>query len=173
MAAETKPFWMDDEEWARRYPQMPGSDIGDAVAAGVPDLKEVKKGDVVGAWTKKDGVLVYHFYKADRKEIYDKAQEDMDSVRDNDSTPQEKSQQQSQIAEAANAELEKHPWWPDFEKTLSEVFSEHFKFRPHKITFYREVDSWSVMLPDISTPVSWPDAQFEKPFSMVALRVSG
>jgi hypothetical protein len=170
MVAETKPFWMDDAEWQKRYPQMPAQDIGDAVAAGVPDLHEVKKGDVIGAWTKKDDLLIYHFYKADRKKIFDEAHAEMDRFAEEHREPQ-RSEMQGRVAKAANEELEQHPWWDNFEQILREVFSEHFKYRPNKITFYREVDSWSVIMPDISTPVSWSEAQYEKPFSMVALRV--
>jgi hypothetical protein len=65
--AETRPFWMDDEDWDRKYPPMPQTDIAERIVAGVPNLEEVEKGDIVGAYTIKDGLLIYHFYKKTAK----------------------------------------------------------------------------------------------------------
>lgn len=169
--AETKPFWMDDEEWARRYPQMPQTNIAEKVTAGVPDLHEVQKGDVVGAYTFKDGLLIYHFYKKDRKAIYDAAHEEMDRLRAEIADPKELSKLQSEVATKANADLEEHPWWPNFEDELNAVFTEIFKYQEHKTTFYLEVDSWSVMLQEPSGVVTPSVQHLEKPFAMLALRV--
>lgn len=171
--AETKPFWMDEEEWEKRYPKIPEQDMSDAVINGVPDLREVKKGDIVGAWTRKDGALIYHFYHTGRKAIYDQANAEMDAVRDGEGTQQEKIARQNEIAARANIEIEKFPWWDGFEQLLNKVFSDYFKYRPHKVAFSPEVDSWSVMVPDISSPVSWTDNQYEKPFNLVASAVAG
>jgi len=169
--AETKPFWMDDTEWERRYPQMPQANIAENVVAGVPDLKEVEKGNIVGAYTFKDGLLVYHFYKKDRKKIFDEAFRALDAVED---LPQkEKTKAQNEISHRANVELSEKPWWPDFEKYLSEVFSEVFKYQEYKATFYSEVDSWSVILPAPSGLVTPNQQQLEKPFAMLAFRVGG
>lgn len=169
--AEKKPFWMDDEEWERKYPQMPQANIAASVAAGVPDLVEVEKGDVLGAYTFKDGLLIYHLYKKDRKEIYDTAQAEMDRIRDEAADRAEGDRLQGILAHDANEALKATPWWPNFEDELHSVFSEVFKYQEHKATFYKEVDSWSVMLPEPSGVVK-PDKQYlEKPFAMLALRV--
>jgi len=171
MKAEEKPFWMDDEEWRRKYPQMPQTNIADSVAAGVPDLVEVEKGDVVGVYTVKDGLLIYHFYKKDRKEIYDSAQSEMDRIRDEVGDREKSSRLQGILAHDANEALEATPWWPNFEDELHSVFSEVFKYQEHKATFYKEVDSWSVILPEPSGVVKPNRSYLEKPFAMLALRV--
>ena len=171
--AETKPFWMDDVEWERRYPQMPQSNIADNVVAGVPKLELVEKGDIVGAYTIKDGLLIYHFYKKDRKEIFDAAHAKMDRIQDEVVDPAERSKMRTEAAVEANAALAEHPWWPEFDVKLTEVLSEVFKYQPHKATFYQEVDSWSVMLP-VPSGLAKPSKQhLESPFSMLALRVGG
>ena len=169
--AETKPFWMDDAEWERKYPQMPQSNIVGSVASGVPELTEVEKGGVVGAYTFKDGLLIYHFYKKDRKEIYDIAQAEMDRVRDETEDAEKRNRLQGILAHDANEALSAIPWWPNFEDELHSVFSEVFKYQDHKATFYKEVDSWSVMLPEPSGAVRPNKAYLEKPFAMLALRV--
>jgi hypothetical protein len=169
--AETKPFWMDDKEWERKYPQMSQSNIGDNVVSGVPDLVEVEKGDVVGAYTFKDGLLIYHFYKKDRKEIYDIAQAEMDRLRDEIEDKEKSDRLQGIIAHDANEALKAIPWWTNFETELHSVFSEVFKYQEHKVSFYKEVDSWSVMLPEPSGAVKPNKAYLEKPFAMLALRV--
>lgn len=169
--AETKPFWMDDEEWERRYPQMPQANIADSVATGVPELSEVEKGDIVGAYTFKDGLLIYHFYKKDRKEIYDIAQTEMDRVRDGAKDKEEGDRLQGILAHEANEALKASPWWPNFEDELHSVFSEVFKYQEHKATFYKEVDSWSVMLQKPEGMVTPDKSHLERPFAMLALRV--
>lgn len=171
--AETKPFWMDDEEWERRYPQMPQVNIADSVVSSVPELTEVEKGNIVGAYTFKDGLLLYHFYKKDRKEIYDAAQNAMDRVCATTEDCAEQSRLNDEIAREANKSLEKHPWWENFKDELHSVFSETFKYQEHKVSFYKEVDSWSVMLPE-PVGVTRPSKQhLEKPFATLALRFGG
>lgn len=166
---ETKPFWMDDAEWERKYPQMPQANIAETVVSGIPDLEKVEKGEIIGEYTLKDGLLVYHFYKKDRKEIYDDAFKALDAA---DRLPQEeRTKTQSEISHRANVNLAEHPWWPDFEKLLSDVFSEVFKYQEHKATFYNEVDSWSVILPAPGGLTKPSKQQLEKPFSVLAFRV--
>lgn len=169
--AETKPFWMDDEEWERKYPQMPQTNIADQVVAGIPNLNEVEKGDIIGAYTLKDGLLIYHFYKKDRKEIYDIAQAEMDRLRDEIEDKEKSDRLQGIVAHDANEALKAIPWWPNFEEDLHSVFSEVFKYQEHKVTFYKEVDSWSVMLQEPSGPVKPNKQILEKPFTLMALRV--
>lgn len=162
---EKKPWWVSEEEKVGLQ-STPQDNLGEHVASGVPDLKWVEKGEIIGEWTKKDGLIVYHFYKRDRRAIYDKAHTDMDAAKDNP-------QLQNKIAVEANQELAKYPWWPGFEHILDQVFAEHFKYHPHKTTYYSEVDSWSVMLPIPNTPVPMSNEQLELPFTKVALRIRG
>jgi len=169
---EKKPFWVTDDE-KDGLKGTPQNDMAGALEEGVPELNKVEKGDVVGAWTEKDDLFIYHFYKRDRKEIYDQAHADMDEMRDQVVDQVQRDRLQSEIAVRANQTLAEHPWWPEIETILEEVFSDHFKYHPHKITYYSEVDSWSVMLPIPNTPVPMTDAQLEVPFSRVALRVGG
>lgn len=169
--AETKPFWMSDEDWEKRYPQMPQANIAEQVVDGVPDLNEVEKGEVVGAYTFKDGLLIYHFYKKDRKTIFDQAHAEMDRIATEVEDPKEREAQQRTAAEGANTALAESPWWDNFEEELKAVFGEVFKYQEAKITFYREVDSWSVMLQEPSGVVTPSKQQLEKPFSMLALRL--
>jgi len=168
MKAETKPFWMTNDEWEQRYPEMPQVNIAESILSGVPDLREVEKGNVVGAYTFKDGLLIYHFYKRDRKEIYDDAQERMDAASED---PQKRSEEQGVIAKEANEAMKQVPWWDGFENTLSEVFSEAFKYQEFKVSFYPEVDSWSVMLPKPQGVTQPTVKHLEMPFSLLALRV--
>jgi hypothetical protein len=169
--AETKPFWMDEEEWEKKFPQMPQANIADNVTSGVPDLKDVEKGDVVGAYTIKDGLLIYHFYKKDRKAIYDAAHAEMDRLREEVEDQAEKAKLQGEVAKQANTDLEACPWWEGFEDELKAVFADVFKYQEYKISFYREVDSWSVILPEPSGVVKPSTQHLEKPFAMLALRV--
>ncbi len=169
---EKKPFWVTDDE-KEGLKATPQNDMSGVLEEGIPDLTEVEKGEVVGAWTKKDGLLIYHFYKRDRKEIYDQANTDMDEMRNQVVDQKQRDRLQSEVAVRANQALAQHPWWLGFEDLLAEVFNDHFKYQPHKITYYSEVDSWSVMLPVPNTPVPMTNAQLEVPFSRVALRVVG
>jgi hypothetical protein len=171
--AETKPFWMDEEEWARKYPKMPQVNIASSVEAGIPQLNEVEKGGIVGAYTFKDGLLIYHFYKKDRKKIYDAAQAEMDRVRDETEDLKERNKLQGILAHDANENLNSHPWWPNFEEALHAVFSEVFKYQQHKAAFYKEVDSWSVILPEPTGVVRPSKQHLEKPFVMLALKIGG
>lgn len=165
-----KPFWMDDEEWKQRgLPKLEGN-MSDAVAGGVPELKWVERGSIIGAWVEKDGLLIYHFYKRDRKGIFDAAQDEMAEARKQASAKQVEEWQQ-RIAEHANAELAKVPWWPNFEEVLDQEFKSHFRFHPFKTNYYPEVDSWSVVMEPPNTPTKWGPAQYEIPFSKIALRL--
>jgi len=166
---KTKPFWMEDEEWNKKgLPKLEGN-VAEAVLSGVPELKWVEKGALIGAYVHKDGMLIYHFYKKDRKAVYDDAHKKMEDARKLEAAEQAPAQQH--IAEQANAELDKLPWWPQFKEHLEAVFGEHFRYQPFKTDYYPEVDSWSVIMPEMDTPTPWSAAQLEAPFSMVALRV--
>ena len=151
---------------------MPQANIASNIVAGVPELEEVEKGDIVGAYTYKDGLLIYHFYKKDRKVIYDAAQDSLEKIPQM-GDPKELKERHDEIALNANAALEKCPWWSDFEEKLAEVFSEVFKYQEFKAAYYQEVDSWSVILPAPSGLVKPNRQQLERPFVLLALRVGG
>lgn len=172
-SAETKPFWMDDEEWNRKYPQMPQTNLAESVSSGIPEFEQVEKGNIVGEYTIKDELLIYHLYKKDRKKIFDDANSELDRIRDEITDAQERSTLSADVAAKANNALHECPWWPDFDRMIHDVLSEVFKYQPHKATFYSEVDSWSVILPAPSGIVKPSKQQLERPFSMLALRVEG
>ena len=162
-----RPFWMDEGEWNKRgLPKLSGN-IANVVASGVPDLNWVFCEGLVGAWTSKDGMLIYHFYKKDRKEIYDTIHAEMDEAV-NQYGRDRAQEVLTRCAEEGNKKLEKHPWWPNFKELLDKVFKDHFRFHPFKISFYPEVDSWSVIMTPPDTPVAWGHNQYEAPFSQVA-----
>ena len=163
---------IDGTSWNKsNLPEMPGEDIADQVVSGIPELATVVHGDIYGEYGAKDGVLHYHFYHRERKQIYDKAHQEMDKVADTATNYYEKQRRQEEIARKANEELEKVPWWPNFGEILKEVFSTHFMYRDHKINYFREVDSWSVVLPEKGGPLSHKSSYLQIPFRKVALRV--
>jgi hypothetical protein len=167
---EKRPFWVSDDEVVG-LKGTPQDDLSDQMKEAVPDLTEVENPQVVGKYGFKDGILIYHIHHPARKQIFDKANEDMDNVQAND--PHSLRKAQAEIATSANAELDKHPWWPGIEQILDEVFSQVFKHAPHKVTFYQEVDAWSVILPENVFPLQPTKDMLEKPFVKIAERVMG
>ena len=77
----------------------------------------------------------------------------MDAIADNLADFNKRREEQDKIAQQANEELEKIPWWNNFEQILDEIFNNHFKYHPHKTSYYPEVDSWSVMLPELQNSI--------------------
>lgn len=157
------PFFVSDEE-KKGLANVPQDNLADQLKEAVPEFKEVTKGEVIGSFGVKDGLLVYHFYKKDRRTIYVEAHKALEATKNN--------AQQQEIARKANIELAKHPWWPNFEQMLDGIFSEHFKYTDRKITYYPEVDSWSVIMPE-PKGLAMPDSHLEAAVSKVALRVGG
>ena len=160
---EKKAWWSISEDEKKGLESAPQDALSIPIQSAVPVFTDVVKGAITGSYGKKDGLLLYHFYKTDRKNIYDDAQ----------SLMQETPGSNEQIAEQANEKLEAHPWWEGFEGILHEIFTDHFKYQEFKITYYIEVDSWSVMLQEPKTPVPMSKAQLELIFSRVSLRVTG
>jgi hypothetical protein len=161
--AQTKrPFWVSDEE-KKGLSTTPPDNLD--VASAIPALTCVEAGSLVGAYTRKDGLVIYHVYKKDRKEIYDAAHEALAKTRDPAA--------QQEISRRANQDLEEHPWWPDTVVKLHEVFSEHFKHHPNKITYFPEVDSWSVILPEPTMPAALAPQYLKAALSKLALSVDG
>lgn len=167
--AKKKPFWVSDEEKAGLV-TTPQCNVD--VASAVPELTWVEKGPVVGAYVVKDGLLIYHIYKKDRKEIYDRAHQRMDTVREL-GHPAKMQEEQNRIAQEANTALAECPWWDDVLGKLSLVFSDHFRHHPQKVTYYPEVDSCSVIMPEPTMPGAMTKAHLEAPFSQLALLVQG
>lgn len=168
--AKKKPFWVSDEE-KTGLGTTPQCNVD--VAAAVPDLTWVEKGPVVGAYVIKDSLLIYHVYKRDRKEIYDQAMADMDRMRNEVVDQKERARRQSEIATRANAAMGELPWWDDIVGKLEVLFSDHFRHHPHKVTYYPEVDSCSVIMPEPTMPGATAKTHLEAPFSQLALLVQG
>lgn len=166
MLAETskdKPFFVSDVE-KKGLTDIAPDNLAAPLREAIPEFKDAKAGSVVGAYGMKDGFLVYHVYKADRKAIFDQAHAALDSCPDE--------RQRSDISRQANAELEAHPWWPDTGEILDEVFSIHFRTAPHKVSYYIEVDSWSVILPE-PRGVAMPGSYLAEVFEKLAARFGG
>ena len=160
---EKLPFFVSDEE-KKGLETTPNDDLSEALQEAIPEFTDVEKGDVVASFGMKDGLLIYHFYKRDRKKIYDDAHEALAAERD--------ASIQQEISRNANALLEQTPWWPGFNEVLDAVFAEHFKYTERKISYYPEVDSWSVIMPELKG-VAVPISHLEAVVSKVALRVGG
>jgi len=168
--AKKKPFWMSDEEWQQRgLPAMPNSEenMAGAVQKGVPELNWVECKSIIGAWVEKDGLLLYHFYMRDRKQIFDDAQKRMDVTRDM-AAPGIIQSEQQRISAEANEALEKHPWPPAFKDLLERVIKDCFRYQTFKIDYYLEVDSWSVAMPALETPTKWTADQYAQPIKRLA-----
>lgn len=166
---EKRPFWVSEEE-KKGVATTPPDNLD--VASAVPELTWVEKGSVIGAWVRKDGLVVYHIYKRDRKEIFDRTHERMDTVREL-GHPAKVAEEQNRIAQEANAALHECPWWPETAEKLQVVFQDHFKHQPNKITYYPEVDSWSVILPEPNMPGALTPQHLEAPIAKLALLVEG
>jgi len=143
------------------------------VASAIPELTWVEKGPITGAYVLKDGILIYHIYKTDRKAIYDQANADMDQMRDRVVDQKERARLQSEIAVRANTAMAQVPWWPNIMVTLEQVFEEHFRHQPKKVSYYEEVDSCSVILPEPAMPAAKSKAHLEALFSKLALALQG
>jgi hypothetical protein len=155
MQQKQKPFWMDESEWKTRgLPKLINYRGIDNIVESIPVLNWIQKGNIIAAYVEKDGLINYHFYKKDRKEIFDKAHIDMDQIKKD--TPYDLQEDaQNKIAKQANKNLEEHPWWPGFSSFIHHVFNEHFKYQPFKVDYYPEVDSWSIIMNIPNTPTKW------------------
>lgn len=169
---EKKPFWVSDDE-VDGLKATPQDDLSEQMAEAVPELTEVENPQVVGKYGFKDGVLIYHIHHPARKKVFDKANEDMDRISETEKDPHVMRKAQADIAQQANVDLDQLPWWPNIEQILEDVFTEVFKHAPHKVSFYQEVDAWSVILPENVFPMQPPQEMLEKPFTKIAERVMG
>lgn len=177
-----KPFWVSDDEYKGLQTTPVDQNLADNVVEGVPDLTEVDGPKVVGKYGYKDGILIYHFYHKGRKEVIDIAEGALEETRqrfdercsgasENDKrvAAEMMKGEQEQISRDANAALAERPWWTDFEQRLRELFPQVFKYQDFKVTFYPEVDSWSVILPAGTTPMEPTKEHLELPFKHLNL----
>jgi hypothetical protein len=167
--AETKeqPFWASDSERKDLNEATSGGpEVSAAVLqSAIPTLTRVLRKNVLCDYGIKDGYLIYHVYKADRKEVFDQAMNILVSVKD--------TKQQIQVAEAGNAQLESIPWWPNTEEVLRKTFSEHFRTDQIKVDFFPEVDSWSILMMEPPLPGAKEKGFLESAISKLALQFPG
>lgn len=117
----------------------------------VPKFNEVAKNNLLVQWRLEDGTLIYHIYKVDRKNLFDRTEAALKALT--------KDADKNALAVAANIEFEKIPWWPEFGVKLTEALTEYFKGSAGRMNYYQEVDSWSVSLE--AGPL-WSQAFIEK-----------
>jgi len=142
--AEIVPFYATETEH-KSVDTLPTQPVKvESLLNAVPKFHDTICGNLLVQWAliltsgTKELVCEYHIYKRDRKEIFDQAQDLLKVTSGADAV--------GAVAEAANADLAKHPWWPDFEKKLIETLSEHFKGVAGRVGYHEEVDSWSVSM---------------------------
>lgn len=159
---EKKPFWVSTDEVKGIRDSQLGGAIGKELAGAVPTFKRVQKGRLIAEYGIKDNLLIYHFYKQDRKEIFDAAHEAIDQATQ---THDRKTATAliSKISAQANHDLEQRPWWPRFKEIVSQEFDKHFRYQRHKLDYYPEVDSWSLILP-VPTISAQEKPQFQEAF---------
>jgi hypothetical protein len=96
---------------------------------------------IEGEYGIKDGILYLHFYKKDRKKLYDQ-------VMQNVAATKRGSKEEAAAFAEGDTKLREIPWWPAIEEVLGLVAKEKYRYVEPKITYAPEVDSWSVMLPE-------------------------
>ena len=122
-----------------------GDNLVEAVAEGIPSLACEETDRLVAEYGLKDSAFSVHVYHRVRKEVLDTSMSAL---------AESQGQSAHLIMEEANRKFEEIPWWPDFEELLVRVVTEHFKPQDVRITFYREVDSWSVLMPEPRSPLA-------------------
>ena len=163
-----RPFWAEEKTWEKsKLPPIAGSKTVDEISTAVPKFTQVEADHILGEYTHKDGLLLYHFYHRKRKEIFDAAEAEMSHIRGSSASPDQARILQQEVAVKANADMLAHPWWPKFEDILKRVFTEHFKYQPFKTNFYPEVDGWSVAMPDPDSPLALTPERLVAPFALV------
>ena len=162
---EQRPFWAEEKPWQKaKLPVIEGSQTVGDIATAVPKFNHVDTPQLLGEYTTKDGLLLYHFYCRKRKEIFEAAETEMSRIKDAVRSPEQARIAQQEVAVKANAELAAYPWWPNFEDLLKRVFEAQFKYHPFKFNFYPETDSWSVAMPEPSAPAALTPERLEAPF---------
>ena len=159
METEKKPWWISEEEKAglSTVPATPdtregvkeyGKSLGNDVIESVPQLKMVDLSEVIAEYGTKDGLLNYHFYSPTRYAIRMKAEGDLEEIRrDSKIPPRDKEDRQRAIANSANRALDQVPWPIRYEEFIISAFTSVFPFSEYKVSFFTEVDSWSLTTP--------------------------
>lgn len=164
--AETngRPFWAEEKPWQEsKLPTINGAAKAEEIASAVPTFTTVETPVLLVNYTHKDGLLLYHFFLRQRKEIFDAAEAEMNHIRDTVRNSEQVRVQQQEVAAKANQELAAIPWLPSFEGMLKMVFEKHFKYHPFKVNFYPETDSWSVAMPEPSSPLAFTAERLATP----------
>ena len=164
--AETnrRPFWTEEKPWQEsKLPTISGAAKAEEIVSAVPTFTTVETPVLLVNHTRKDGLLLYHFFLRQRKEIFDAAEAEMNLLRDTVRNLEQVRAQQQEVAAKANQELAAIPWPSSFEGLLKTVFEKHFKYHPFKANFYPETDSWSVAMPEPSSPLTFTAERLAAP----------
>lgn len=168
---EKKPWWVSPQEMEGLC-STPQENMADSVVAGVPQLHSLAEGPLEMQYAQKDGLLVYHIYKADRKKVYDRANERMSTVREK-GHPSTIEKEQARIAAEANEALAACPWWPEIAAYLRGAFESCFRGMEMKVDYYQEADSWSVIMPEPKLPLGLTKEKLESPFHALSKMIEG
>ena len=173
---EQTPFWVAkaadaDPSEVAGLKRMPTDHNTNDILNAIPVFTEVENDLICGGYGEKDGLLVYHFYHRQRKEVIDSTYQRMEEAK-NLKDPRKSAVEQERLALEGNARLQQIPWYPEFEQKLETVIKEVFRYRPYKIGFHPEVDSYSVIMPTGTTPLPPTREQLEQPFELLAKAVS-
>jgi hypothetical protein len=115
------------------------------VESGVPVFEVFACEKITGEFGVKDGALLFHIYKNDRKKVYDQFIEALEGTRPG-------SKEESEIFRKGNAAMVEIPWWDNTETVLAEEAKAQYKFLDNRIGYAQEVDSWTVMFPEPTAP---------------------
>jgi len=119
--------------------------LASTVEGAIPRFDQIVLENITGEYTLKDGALVFHVYKNDRKVLFDQIMADVANTRPG-------SKEESAIFQKGNLEMQKIPWWDNTEQVLAEEAKNHYKYLDNRIGYAQEVDSWTVMFPEPTTP---------------------
>ena len=156
METEKRPWWTEDQAALAAIPPTPdslegtkefGRGLGSGVSEGVPQLKTVDLSSVIAEYGVKDELLNYHFYDPTRYAIRMEAEGQLEKTRQEIQDPRMRAERQQAIARAANRALEMSPWPSSFEKVIYESYQKVFPYTEFKVSFFPEVDSWSLVSP--------------------------
>ena len=140
-------------------------ELGASTVQGVPALRNMELDHIWAHFCRKDGAFVFHFYHPARRAIYLKAHEDLDRVgADADMEPHRKQIEMQKISADANAELAEHTGWmkegdavPQIGHDILAAQKEEFGDAECRISYFQEVDSWSLIMPVPNLPVPVSD----------------
>lgn len=158
MEIERKPWFVGDEEkqGLTTVPTTPnnlkgvksfGKDLQEEISSAVPQLQSVALDKVICEYGEKDGLYNFHFYLPVRYAIRMEAEEQMERARRECSKEQLPIMQQ-RIADHGNQKLAENPWPGNMEALITESFKQVFPYSEFKVSFFPEVDSWSVVMPE-------------------------